>query len=677
MLKLRWLISIVLLLVLLGIATPVLADAPGDQQNPQTAQETFSGIALLNYYSSSLDYIIQLDQTGSDANLAKMPFANVPQDLDTATSGFADNGTTFTASIVNLFALWNQQNTYIQQSRLTDAATLYTQITSRLPVAQQQLSAIEASVADTGTYLNIASLSVTDGLTVAYNEVMAKLQNLSSMLALLGRPMIPTQLSGSLTPGNTGMTAAQIADLTAAQQAALLASLLTPTALTLAVTPTTAYVGDSVNFTGNLSSQGQTLSGRTITLLLNNADLLTLRTDANGQFQGKFQLPYLYISPMPVQAVYYPQGNDAGVYLAATSPITNLTVLFYTAKLTLQQNNTAYPGKESTVTGIFDYGNAPVPTQRPVQFYLDNALVEQFSAGPVFNQGMMLAATIMPGPHVVTISVPADGRYAPVMATYALNVTLAPTVLDLHMAAIGLIPGSIGLSGKLYSVVGPLANAAVTITNGTARKQIITAADGSFTTKIGLGMGLSLLGTQGITLQIQPHEAWNAPLTSTKNIFLINYVTLILILAVLVALAVYLPRRFKKWFAVQPAKNVKIPGMILPVPPPLSQSKTVISPKTQESAKPPEETANSVSYWYHIALKLVQSITKMMLKPHQTLREYGTETSAAMGPAGKYFMELTYLLEKRLYGNRKSDTGDIQKSKDLTLEIQKETGREP
>jgi hypothetical protein len=663
MLKLRWLINIVLLLVLLGIATPVLADAPGDQQNPQTAQETFSGIALLNYYSSSLDYIIQLDQTGSDANLAKMPFANVPQELDAATSGFADNGTAFTASIVNLFTLWNQQNTYIQQSRLTDAATLYTQITNQLPVAQQQLSAIESSVADTGTYLDIASLSATDGLMVAYNDVMGKLQNLSSMLALLGLPMIPAQLSGLSNSSNP--TPGQ------------LALLLIPTALTLTVIPATAYVGDTVNFTGALSSQGQPLSGRTITLLLNNADLSTVQTNAKGQFQGTFQLPYLYISPMPVQAIYYPQGNDTGVYLAATSPIKNLTVLFYSAKLTLQQNNIAYPGKESTVTGIFDYGNTPVPTQRSAQLYLDNTLVEQFNTGPVFNQGIMLAATIVPAAHAVTISVPADGRYAPVISTYTLNVTLAATVLDLHMAAVGLIPGSIGLSGKLYSVVGPLANAAITITSGTTIKQIITAGDGSFTTKIGLGMGLSLLGTQGIKLQIQPHEPWNAPLTSTKNIFLINYVMLVLISAVLVALAVYLPRRFKKWVAVQPAKRIKIPGLVLPVSPPLSQSKTVISPKAQESARPPEETANSVSYWYHVALKLVQSITKMMLKPHQTLREYGTEASIALGPSGKYFMELTYLLEKRLYGNRKPDAGDIQKSQDLTLEIQKETGREP
>ena len=161
-----------------------------------------------------------------------------------------------------------------------------------------------------------------------------------------------------------------------------------------------------------------------------------------------------------------------------------------------------------------------------------------------------------------------------------------------------LIPGTIGLSGKLYSVVGPLANATITITNGAASKQITTASDGSFTTKIGLGMGLSLLSTQGITLQVRPQEPWNAPLTSTKNIFLINYVTLVLILAVLGALAVYLPRRFKEWFAVQPAKNVKIPGLILPVSPLSSQSKTAISPKTQENPLKPEETASSVAYWY-------------------------------------------------------------------------------
>ena len=195
MLKLRFLIIIVLLAALLGTAIPALAAAPGGQQNPQTAAESFSGIALLNYYSNSLDYMIKLDQAGSAANLAKMPFANVPQDLAAETTGFAGNGTAFTTSIVNLFALWNQQNTYIQQYRLTDAAALYSQITNQLPLAQQQLSEIESSVADTGTYLNINSLPADSDLATVYNQVLTKIQDLTSMLTLLSRPLIPAQLS--------------------------------------------------------------------------------------------------------------------------------------------------------------------------------------------------------------------------------------------------------------------------------------------------------------------------------------------------------------------------------------------------------------------------------------------------------------------------------------------------
>ena len=630
----------------MGTAAPVLAaDAPGDQQNPQTATETFSSIALLNYYSDSLNYLIELDQTGSDTNLARMPFANVPQELATSTTNFASNGIAFTTSLVELFVLWNQQNTNIQQYRLTDAATLYKQITNLLPAAQLQLSQIESSVADTGTFLNINSLPADSELTPVYNEITAKLQQLSGMLDLLSR-----------TPP--------------------LAASLKPTTLTLAIDPVTAYVGDRVTFTGTLFSQGQPLSERMITLLVNNLDLVTVQTGAQGQFQGTFQLPYLYINQMPVQAIYYPQGNDVGIYLGASSPVIDMTVLFYTAQLTLQVNNSAFPGKETTVTGTFDYGTFPVLAARSAAIYLDNTLAEQFSTGPVFNQGIILSGQITPGKHSITVSASADGRYAPVLASYVLNVTLATTNLDLHLPVIGLIPGSIQISGKLYSSVGPLSNASVLITQGTESKQITTAADGTFSTKIGLGIGFNLLGTQGITVQVQPQEPWNAPLTSTKNIFLINYVALLLILIVLAVLAVYLPRRFKKWFVVQPGKHVRVPGLVPPALVTTHQVKTGISPKPPESSVKPEEGANSIFYWYRVALQLVQVVTKKLLAPHQTLREYGQEASNKLGPAGKHFLELTYLIERRLYGIRKPDAADVQQSKDLALEIQKEAGRE-
>jgi hypothetical protein len=649
MLKFRWLIIIALLFALLGTASPVLADGPpGSQENPQVALQTFSGIALLSYYSSSLDYIIQLDQNGSDTNLEKMPFANVPQVLDDTTGGFASNGMVFTTSIVNLFGLWDQENTYVQQYRLNDAESLYTQITDQLPAAQQQLSQIESSVVNTGIYLNIASLSSTSGLTQEYNVVMAKIQQLSSMLALLSRPLIPPQL----------------------------ASLLKPTELTLMIDPLTAYVGDDVNFQGALSSKGVSLSGRTITLLLNNSDLLTVQTDAQGQFHGTFQLPYLYVNQMTVQAIYYPQGDDAGIYLAATSPVVNIITLFYTAQLTLQLTNTAYPGKTVTLTGTFDYGSDPVPQQRVVDLYLDNNIEDQLNAGPVFNKSIMLDAQITSGNHLITVSAPADGRYAPVMTSYVMDVTLATTILDLHMPVIGFIPGSIQLSGKAYSSLGPLDNAAILISDGKTSKQIITAADGTFSTKLGMGMGASLLGTQTITVKVKPQEPWNASVTKAKNIFLIYFINIGLLLAILIFMAVYLPRRFKKWFTGRPGKKVKLPGMVIPETVAIYAAKEEVSPKEKNNTEKEEEAKNPVLYWYRIALKFVQDFTKKMLKPHQTLREYGREASQVLGPAGKYFLELTYLLEKRLYGKHETDANDNQQSRQLAAEIQKQAGNE-
>jgi hypothetical protein len=671
MLKLRWLIIITLLSVILGTATPVVAaNPPIAKENPQSAQQIFSSIALLNYYASSLDYIIQLDQTGSITNLDKVPFANVPQELDAATSNFANNSIDFTTSLVDLFRAWNQQNIYIRQYRLNDAAALYNQISDQLPTARQKLSQIELSVTDTGAYLNIGSAPSVGGLKPIFDEVRAKIQQLSGMLDLLSHPLVTQQLAGVLQTSNIGLTPEQLANLTPAQLAALLKSIN----LTLAIDPVTAYVGDEVTFKGTLSAQGQPLPARAITILLNNADLLTVQTDTQGQFQGTFKVPYRYVPEIPVQAIYYPQGNDAGTYLAATSPLMKITVLFYTAQLTLKLNNPVYPGKEAMLIGTFDYGNAPVLQQRTAELYLDNNLQEQFDATPVFNRGMMLDAQTAPGKHIVTISVPAVARYAPVLTTYVIDVIMATPILDLNMPVIGFIPGNIHLNGKLYSSAGPLENAAVVITEGKTSTKITTRADGTFNAKIGIGMGLSLLGTQMLTVQVQPREPWNAPLTSTKSIFLFNFINIGLIIIVLVLLAFYLPRRFKKWFSLQLRPTPRPPSLIPPVTTPVYLKKADVSLKVKDSHKKEDEADNTILYWYRVALKLVQNITKMMMKPQQTLREYERETSKVLGPAGKYFIELTHLLEKRLYGKRQPDASDIQKSQELALELQKEAG---
>jgi hypothetical protein len=287
-----------------------------------------------------------------------------------------------------------------------------------------------------------------------------------------------------------------------------------------------------------------------------------------------------------------------------------------------------------------------------------------------------LDAQITEGKHQITVSVPADGRYAPVIASFALNVTLATTNLEVYLPAFGLIPGSFLIKGKAYSSVGPLSNGDIVIKVGSASKQIATAGDGTFSTKIGIGMGFSLLGSQGMTLQVKPQEPWNAAMTITRKFFLINYFNFVLILIVFLALRFYLPRRFKNWFKDLPRKPNRLPGLVSPERTAGYTQKADIAPKIKESREK-EETANSVLYWYRIALKLVQTVTKVIIKPQQTLREYCKEASPALGPLGRYFLELTYLLEKRLYSKLPPDASDVEKSRQLVMEIQKETGREP
>jgi hypothetical protein len=78
-----------------------------------------------------------------------------------------------------------------------------------------------------------------------------------------------------------------------------------------------------------------------------------------------------------------------------------------------------------------------------------------------------------------------------------------------------------------------------------------------------------------------------------------------------------------------------------------------------------------------VALKVVQAVTKLVIAPQQTLREYGKAVSAVLGPAGKYFTELTHLEEKRLYGKASADAAAVRKSRDLAQAIQKEAERKP
>ena len=80
------------------------------------------------------------------------------------------------------------------------------------------------------------------------------------------------------------------------------------------------------------------------------------------------------------------------------------------------------------------------------------------------------------------------------------------------------------------------------------------------------------------------------------------------------------------------------------------------------SNESPEEIANPIIYTYRWVLKLVQALTRAVFKPSMTLREYAAANARLLGPLSKPFLELTLLVERKLYSRHQTTPAEIEKS---------------
>jgi methionine synthase II (cobalamin-independent) len=83
-----------------------------------------------------------------------------------------------------------------------------------------------------------------------------------------------------------------------------------------------------------------------------------------------------------------------------------------------------------------------------------------------------------------------------------------------------------------------------------------------------------------------------------------------------------------------------------------------------------KEYDDGIFYWYRIVLQLVQKISGVLIKPNQTLREYVTATGKATGPAARYLVEFTRMIEKALYSSHKTSDDDVKTGERLAHSVQ-------
>ncbi len=637
-----------ILLMLAVVFSPVLtiyADGIEYHEDPETAGEIFSSISLLQYYSNSLDTILQINPEKTESLLVIMPFANIPGKLNPSTEDFNNYSIALSYSIDEIDAFWQREGELLYQYLLDEAEIIRRQIIENLPRAYDELGQVTSSVEAIGSYLAIEKESSQSDLKLIYNEILDKLQRIEDMLDLFSRPLVdPEHLHDNYEPSQVMLT----------------------------VEPLEAFVGDEINFTVSLYSNGKPLPGRNVVLALNGISYSEFAIDDQGNYRGKLELPYWYIPEIEIQAIYYPEGSDIGSYLGSVSRISNIFVKYYSCELELFITGQAYPGKSIALYGTIDYEDSPVMNDRLLNIHIDDNFTSNVITETSFNTPVDIPNEIALGNHTIIASSPAYKRYSPVISFLNITVSQAKTYLDLSLPNLCLIPGTISIDGELYSELGPLKNALITMEMSDKTAQSQSSMEGAFTGGINKGMEFSLLGYQQINIQIQPSEAWNAPLEVNRDIYVINVANLGIILAVLIILTIVLRVKIGKRSRWSPQLGTGLTEEQSPAP--ISLTKAKIGPDTVIIWNKHEKNSlyARIVDWYIRSLKIIAEITSTTIKPQQTIREYAEETSPKLGFLSQLFNEFTGFIERLLYSGCKPNEEDVAVSRNYSDAIRKE-----
>jgi hypothetical protein len=145
------------------------------------------------------------------------------------------------------------------------------------------------------------------------------------------------------------------------------------------------------------------------------------------------------------------------------------------------------------------------------------------------------------------------------------------------------------------------------------------------------------------------------------------------IIVILVLFSILLPvalRRRTRTYAEAPVAPVVAITPYRPTPV-YSQEVTVPvikRPGAQDRGQP----RNIILAWYRFVVGVIRVVTRVMLKPQQTLREFAGESNRVLGPAAKYFLELTKMVERLLYSRYQPTDEDAGKSRKLSRDIEEE-----
>ena len=434
------------------------------------------------------------------------------------------------------------------------------------------------------------------------------------------------------------------------------------TEVTLRVTPGKVWVGDSVYLSGILKAEGDIpLGAREISLFFDGKHLATATTIINGSYMVMVDIPYHYVPEMIVQASYVPKGEDKDSFLASSSPIKKITMLFHSTQLEVEIPEEAYPGLPMEVSGkVISEGNF---AKRDIKGLLDGktffqAVTDEYG---LFRCQVLLSPRTQVGEHKLSLNItPEDeSRSAGCLVDKTLTVIKTVPQIKVHAPTIVVLPRPIEVSGEIYSDL-PMQGAVVTLeTEGATTKAAVE--NGRFQACLDLPFQFSLAGFQEFRLSIKPIEPWQLPAGTRMRIFVINAPILGIILAIAIPLGVVSIRKRRR-----PEKE----GEISPIPPEV-RSFAEGTPLLHKPETKLEGTMGTILQAYFGTVKGVEKMTQILMKPQMTLREFLKEVMPKLSSAAEAFAELTNLAERVLYSPYMPEKDEALRAENLASQVRR------
>jgi len=651
-------LSIIAMLGVILSGLPILAQPTlVPHENPDTATGLLDKAGLLLSYSQIINLANDRQYRNAQDILDELEHVDIPDEIQYIINQYSNLCQQLFTTLDNLEALLDKASDLLARNQIGEVEYLLDLAHANIMDAHTLSEDIKVATNSLSDKLGVFAISATSQLTQAYTLLEESLERLSGLIDKLN------SLNQSLSERYVQKTR------------------LSPTELSLSINPAAACIGDDITASGRLGSDGNPIAGKKLSLTLDNNPVATAITGFDGIYVTSITLPYIYKENMTVTAAYQPAGNDINIYLASKSPAITITTMFYQTMLEVSSPEKVYHGLPFTVSGTVtdNRDNA----SRNIKVLLDDTtLAEEIASGP-FSLEITLPEKTPLGTGKLTVAVSPQGRYSGASVQRSVTISVLPIYLDIRTPSIVLLPGDIQISGMVYSELGPVVAAPVSLYFKKSSTTVKTSADGSFSSVIKLHLlpqeaplsanpfyvssspadsssDFSPIGTHEIEITVEPPETWATTMNVKRQLLTINPLSISLILAILVALWLAIRRRSRmRTYAekeIPPAEVVEIPTAP-PLPAPIPKLTGI---------------KGQVLSAYRSVLAIVEKISGVIMSPDITLREFLKIAQLPSPTTTDRFAELTAIAESTLYSAYSPQKDTATRAAELATNIKEE-----